>query len=106
VIPVYRLPPKFHEDHRCRDLPEEGHSAVIRETKTAVFVEMDEAAFRDLYSDADYYTDAATAAQMGMPGLAASARATLKALRAQNPTLVEAIEDERRLAWRPGNRLR
>lgn len=82
---TYQLPPTFYHDHRSRDLPEEGTSTVVRETKTAVFVEMDGAAYRDLLSDAEYYSDPGIARDMGMPGLAASARATVRRLTAEGP---------------------
>lgn len=80
---VYKLPPKFWWDHTERDLPEQGSSELVRETKNAVFVKMDADALADLRSDADYYSDSVTAYQMGMPGLAASARATLRAIERQ-----------------------
>jgi hypothetical protein len=81
----YRLPPRFWWDHHYRDLPEKGVSRLVRETKSYVIVEMDDDALADLRSDAGCYTDAATAREMGMPGLAASARATLRAIAEQAP---------------------
>ncbi len=79
-LKTYRLPPKFYFDHIYRDLPEEGISSVVSRSKTQVFVEMDAAAYDDLRGDADYYSDSDIAKEMGMPGLAASARSTVKAL--------------------------
>ncbi len=77
----YRIPCKFYWDHTYRDLPEFGESVLVRETRQYVIVRMDEDALRDLYSDARYYSDAST--DHGMRGLAASARATVKAIDAQ-----------------------
>jgi hypothetical protein len=98
----YLLPPVFYADHRARDLPETGTSEHLGDRGRRAVVRMDEAAYRDLYTDADYYTDTATAEQMGLPGLAASARATLRALRKQNPELAGRIDreqEERRRRW-------
>ena len=80
---TYKLPPAFYDDHTARALPEEGVSTLVRRTKRYVEVEMDTAAYADLHSDCEYYTDPAIAADMGLFGLASSARATLKALDAQ-----------------------
>jgi hypothetical protein len=90
------VPPAFYSDHRSRDLPEEGGSLEVGRRGRSLIVEMDEAAFRDLYSDALYYSDSGIAADMGLPGLAASARATVRALRRQAPSLTNAIDNERR----------
>ena len=77
---TYKLPPAFYADHRMRDLPKVGETRVVRETKTQVYVEMDGPAFDDLRSDTAFYFDPAIAAEMGLPGLASSARATVEAL--------------------------
>lgn len=79
----YKLPPAFYWDHTYRDLPEEGRSVLVKETRTYVIVALDDLALDDLYGDAEHYADAGIARDMGMPGLAASARATIKALRKQ-----------------------
>jgi hypothetical protein len=79
-LKVYRLPPAFYWDHVARDLPA---GRVVRESKRHVFVELDEAERAELLSDARYYADPAIAADMGLFGLASSARATVRALRAQ-----------------------
>lgn len=92
---VYHLPPVFYEDHRSRDLPEEGVSIQTGRRGQRAVVEMDDAAFRDLYGDASHYSDRQIAADMGLPGLAASARATLRALRKQNPDLVSTVVAEK-----------
>jgi hypothetical protein len=76
---VYRLPPAFWRDHHARDLPEEGYSRLVRETKAAVYVELDAAALADLRSDAAYYSDAAMF-ERELSGLCASARATVRAI--------------------------
>ena len=92
---TYLLPSVFYTDHRMRDLPEEGESVEVGMSGKRVKVRMDEEAFRDLYSDALYYSDSGIAADMGLPSLARSAERTLAALRKQNPELVETIEAER-----------
>lgn len=94
---TYTLPLTFYDDHRSRDLPEDGVSKRIDTKGNRVVVEMDESAFRDIYSDALYYGDSGIAHDMGLPGLASSARATTRALRAQNPELTETIDAERRV---------
>lgn len=73
-----KIPAKFYWDHTYRDLPETGRSELVKQTKSYVVVRLDEDAERDLLTDAAYYADGSTNA--GMPGLASSARATLKAL--------------------------
>lgn len=79
----YRIPPKFYWDHTYRDLPEQGISVLVKETRQYVIVRLDDLALADLYGDADFYSDPGIARDMGQPGLAASARATAKALREQ-----------------------
>ena len=74
---AYRLPPAFYWDHQARDLPA---GQVVRETKTHVYVELDAETWDELRSDASYYSDPGIAADMGLFGLASSARATVKAL--------------------------
>lgn len=81
-----RLPPRFFEDHMSRDCEDAAQIATadrtveLRETSKAVIVEMSHAGIAELWSDADYY-----ASEMGgnYPGLASSARATLRAIRDQ-----------------------
>jgi hypothetical protein len=77
---TYHVPPRFFWDHTARDLPEQGVSRVVKDTKTSVAVELDTDAYADLLSDAEYYSDTVVAYQMGEPGLASSARATVRAL--------------------------
>jgi hypothetical protein len=91
---TYTLPPLFYNDHRSRELPEQGVSREIGKKGHSLLVEMDAAAFMDIYSDAQFYSDKGVAAEMGQPGLAASARATLYALRLQNPELTVTAEAE------------
>ena len=91
---TYRLPPAFWYDHHVNR--ECSRSAVVeRETKSYVIVTLDEEAFKDLRSDADYYveTAAAGAFDAGVGGLVASARATLKRLDA------DPLGDERARDW-------
>lgn len=77
----YRLPKVFAEDHWDRDCGQTD--VVVRETKTHYFVSMDANGYSDMESDADYYVYMG-AEIMGL-GFLASARATLKALRAAGP---------------------
>jgi hypothetical protein len=83
-VKTYHLPPRFYWDHTERDLPEEGVSRRISDTKTSVTVELDQAAYDDLLSDARHYSKG-IAYDMGEPGLASSARATVRALERQGP---------------------
>jgi hypothetical protein len=83
-----RLPPRFYEDHMSRDCEDGAQIATadrsqeLRETSKGVIVSMTHAGIAELWSDADYY-----ASEMGgnYPGLASSARATLRAIRDQYP---------------------
>jgi len=87
---TYTIPKTFYDDHRSRDLPEIGHSNIVKETNRHYHVEMDHHAYDDLLGDANYYTDAATAQQMGLSGLASSARHTGAALWKQGRPVVRA----------------
>jgi hypothetical protein len=74
-----RLPATFMEDHIWnRALP---GGVEVKSLKTVWVRRLTASDIREIYSDADFYSDAATAAEMGLRGLAASARATVKALR-------------------------
>lgn len=50
---VYRLAPKFVEDHWYRDCGE--NDVIVKQNKKFVYVEMDQAGYDDMLSDADYY---------------------------------------------------
>jgi hypothetical protein len=84
----YKLPRVFYFDHVSRDLPEQGATRVVSETKRDVTVSMDAAAYDDLLSDAEHY---ATPDQFGAEffGLVSSARATARRLREQGRPPVE-----------------
>lgn len=80
---VVCLPPTFYADHVDRCLPS-GH--VIHTTKNNLWVQVDKAAFADLVSDADYYSDPFVAADVlscspYLFGMLTSAKATLRRLR-------------------------
>lgn len=92
----YRVPAIFYDDHRSRDLPESGVSELVRHAGARAVVRMDDDAFRDLYGDAIHYSDRMIAEEMGLPSLTASARATVKSLRKQNPELTEEADRVRR----------
>lgn len=79
-----RIPRRFFEDHVARDLPT---PAVVKETKRHVWVDPHDPAIGELLSDARYYAEEARYMDPPMPGLAASARATLDALRAYDKEL-------------------
>lgn len=80
------VPTAFWDDHVSRDceigagIGEADRSVEIKQTSKGTLVSMTEAAIAELWSDADYY-----ASEMGRdyPGLASSARATLRAIRRQ-----------------------
>lgn len=80
----YELPAAFYDDHVARDC---AAGVVVRRKSRTVVVDLDETAYADLRSDADYYSNPATAADMaysadsiGAYGLARSAVATLRRL--------------------------
>lgn len=79
VIEV-RLPRRFYDDHvdRMDDGADAPVGTLLRSTKAHHFVQLDEAAFRELLSDARHYSDD----YPEFPGLMASARATVRALEA------------------------
>lgn len=78
------LPSRFWDDHMEREceegatIPLEDRSLEERTTSRGTVVSMTHAGIAELWSDADYY-----ASEMGRdyPGLASSARATLRAIR-------------------------
>lgn len=70
-----RVPKRFFDDHAERDL---DTPAIVRETKAHYFIRADDPATAELRSDAAYYADGP---DLLPPGLKASARATLIALR-------------------------
>jgi hypothetical protein len=78
------LPPRFFDDHLdrgCEDgLPEEERSVIVSASDKRVIASMTDAGIRELWSDADYY--ASEMGAEGYIGLASSARATLRAIRA------------------------
>ena len=80
---IYKLPKTFASDHWGRDcgLTDE----IVRETKTHYFVQMDEDGYSDMESDADYSVYCGPEMGRDFLGLVASARATLKALKAAGP---------------------
>lgn len=74
---TFEIPQKFYDDHRSRDLP----TGIIEQTKARTYVvRLDEIAYRDLLSDADYYSDASQF-DRELLGLSRSARATAQRLR-------------------------
>lgn len=82
------VPTAFWDDHVTRDceigagIPEADRSVELKATGRGTTVSMTHAGIAELWSDADYY-----ASEMGRdyPGLASSARATLRAIRRQVP---------------------
>lgn len=77
---TYRLPPAFYWDHVSRELPA---GRVVKELARSVVVELDEEAFDDLLSDAEFYADSRNGIEgVEYLGLRASAKATAKTLRA------------------------
>jgi len=77
------LPRYFWEDHESRGLPS---GRLVKTLARRVRVELDEAAAAEIRSDADHYaTDVDL--RSSLPGLAASARATVAAIdKAQEET--------------------
>lgn len=76
----YKVPKKFYEDHRSRDLLS---GSVVNTTKTHYVIELDDAAYNEMLEDAKFYSDLSYVIElMGKQylGLARSAQATVKAL--------------------------
>lgn len=77
-----RIPPRFYQDHRSRECGQSG--VIVKRTKTYYIVELDQEAWDDLYSDADYYGADNSDGWFdgdGMRGIISSARATLKVMK-------------------------
>lgn len=72
-----RIPRRFYEDHLWRDLPT---PIALRETKRHVWIDSEDEAVIDLLSDAEHHAEEAMHFDPPMPGLASSARATVRAL--------------------------
>jgi hypothetical protein len=79
---TYKLPPRFYLDHVARGNGETGK--VVHSTNNSLTVELDPQALEDLLSDALYYIECADTFDPPIPGLIASARATVKKLKENN----------------------
>lgn len=75
-----KIPPVFYFDHLARECGKSG--VIVKSMKSYLIVDLDEVAFEDLRSDASYYYECADQFDPPMRGLAASAKATLRALEA------------------------
>lgn len=75
---VYTVPATFYLDHLGRDCGQTGK--IIRETQTRITVELDDEAYKDLFSDADYYWDCRHDLDMCRPAIIQSAKRTLDVL--------------------------
>ena len=86
--PVIRVPEKFLYDHMIgRECPS---PFIVRETKQHYFIAaIDCDGWRDLVSDAEFYTDPYGPDAEGLEGLKKSAKATLKVLREVTPVTLE-----------------
>ena len=78
---TYKIPPRFYLDHVARDCGNSGK--VVRSTKNYLIVELDSKALDDLLTDALYYVECADTFDPPIPGLIASARATLKRIKGE-----------------------
>lgn len=80
------LPKVFYADHI-----ERGNTTgvFVAENKNVIKVSMTRGEIGDLLSDADYYSDSYTASEMGMRGLAQSAKRTIAAIGRQIPIVHE-----------------
>lgn len=78
---IIKIPRRFYDDHRYRECGQSG--VIVRKTKTYYLVELDQEAWDDLYSDADYYGDDSVSEDLWEQyrGVVLSARATLKVMR-------------------------
>lgn len=80
-----KVPPAFYYDHVTRDLPS---GRIVKEAKRYYIIELNQAEYDELLSDATYYAYYISNAGFdNVVGLIASAKATVKALRnAGRPT--------------------
>ena len=76
-----KIPKRFYDDHRFRDCGQSGIK--VKETATYYIVELDQEAWDDLYSDADYYgmDNPDEDLWANYRGVILSARATLKVMK-------------------------
>jgi hypothetical protein len=79
---TYKLPPRFYLDHIARDCGQSGK--VVRSTRNYIIVELDTNALDDLLTDALYYVECADTFDPPIPGLIASARATINRIKEIN----------------------
>lgn len=82
TLPItIKVPGKFWYDHKDRGCSETAE--VVKYGKTLVTVTLDEEAWRDLYSDAEYYAEQDSDVWAGdYRGLISSAKATLRRMTA------------------------
>ena len=72
---LYVLPKRFYDDHRLRDC---GRTGVVLESFTnTIVVQLDNAAFEDLRTDADYYWSCRDQFDSDYKSLCRSAKRTL-----------------------------
>jgi len=73
-----KIPKRFYDDHRSRECGQTGK--ILKEYSSHYLVELDETAWDDLYSDADYYGTDGPGGDFweNYRGVVLSARATLK----------------------------
>ena len=84
---VVRIPKCFVDDHVERECPT---PVIVRETKNHYFIAAINCdGWRDLVSDAEFYTDPYGPDAEGLEGLKKSAKATLKVLREVTPVTLE-----------------
>jgi hypothetical protein len=76
---LIKLPTAFFIDHQERDL---DTPAVVKRTRTHVFVRADDPAIPELLDDARHYSDSAAFMDRAYFGLCMSARATERAITA------------------------
>lgn len=75
---IVKLPPRFYWDHTDRDLPA---GRLLRTLASKVEVELDQASYDELMSDADHYAQSGVQVYgQDLFGLVMSAKATCKAL--------------------------
>jgi hypothetical protein len=86
-----KVPAKFFADHDEREcVLHSGSAYIVRSTKTTVTVRLHPRDAHDLLNDAEFYSNTGCADQNR--GLAASARATVRSIRAR-------FTDDERSGW-------
>ena len=93
------LPPRFFDDHLDRDLVTKSGTLdemKVRETKRQIVVRLHRDDIEELLDDADYYATSMGSVGFEELGIISSARATVNAIKKQNPGIYNRWEQRKR----------